>query len=228
MPWRLHHHHNQVRQNQVSTSTCVRPAGPHVSGPPVHPVSAQSTTTATWDRLRQLGVSFISPSDLAPPSSSANPYNSIFLPRADLPSSTMISPSPNTSLAINNMALKYLSDTELAQLAGQHSRQTQVAAAQKGPAEYSMASHQFLARYGLGAGHAGGQGQGGAHQAGGQRQEEQHYNITRSPQLPARPQQYQPPNLTPSTPLTSRAAAAAPVMDRVLDITAIRLQGKLC
>ena len=190
----------------------------------------QSTTTATWDRLRQLGVSFISPSDLVqPPPNSSNPYNSIYPLQANFPSTAMVSPSPDTSLAINNLALKYLSDAELGRLAAQHNRQVKTPTSQETrPAEYSLASHQFLARYGLGGGQAqdvAGQGQDvlyrQLHHANPKPvhpQQSTPHPIT--PQLPARPQHYQPPHPIP-------ARLAAPVMDRVLDITAIRQQSKL-
>jgi len=159
-------------------------------------MTAEPSNTETLERLRQLGVSFISPSDLAPATPAANPYNSIFLPRANLPSTTLTSPSPDTSLAINNLALKYLSDGELAKLAGHHNRQASKMPhnQEERPAEYSLASHQFLARYGLGS-------------EQGQRQQ--------PPSLPARP------------PHPNMKQVMRPVLDRVLDITAIRNQSKL-
>ena len=79
---------------------------------------------ATWDRLKQLGVSFISPADLAPGSRDSAPdqhYNSIWLPRAACPGDVSRA-SPDTSLNINNLALKYLTDAELRQLAECHQR----------------------------------------------------------------------------------------------------------
>jgi len=175
-----------------------------------------SSNTATLDRLRQLGVSFISQSDLAPAPPASNPYNSIFLPKANLPSTTLISPSPDTSLAINNLALKYLSDAELVKLAGHHNKQTRKEPTRqevRQSAEYSLASHQFLVRHGLGAEQGHGQGERVADgNAQAQRQQ--------PPLLPARP-----PNS--GTEQVIRPAPAVPVLDRVLDITAIRNQSKL-
>ena len=84
-------------------------------------------TLATWDRLKQLGVSFISAGDLTPAgqqldtTAAGQPFNSIWLPQARLP--LMSSSSPDTSLAINNLALKYLSDAELGKLAALHQKQ---------------------------------------------------------------------------------------------------------
>ena len=78
-------------------------------------------TEATWERLKQLGVSFISPADLAPPATD-QPYSSVWLPQARMPSLHNFSSTPDTSLAINNLALKYLSDKELAQLATLHNK----------------------------------------------------------------------------------------------------------
>ena len=80
-------------------------------------------TEATWERLKQLGVSFISPADLAPAASRGEQqYNSVWLPQARLPSLHHTSASPDSSLAINNLALKYLSDQELAKLATLHNQ----------------------------------------------------------------------------------------------------------
>ena len=80
-------------------------------------------TEATWQRLKQLGVSFISPADLAPAASPGEQqYNSVWLPQARLPSLHHTSASPDSSLAINNLALKYLSDQELAKLATLHNQ----------------------------------------------------------------------------------------------------------
>jgi len=213
----------------------ISPPQPPPTQPSDHLAPAQSTTTATWDRLRQLGVSFISPSDLVQPApSSSNPYNSIYPLQANIPSTTMVSPSPDTSLAINNLALKYLSDAELGRLAAQHNRQVKTSSSQETrPAEYSLASHQFLARYGLGGGHHGGQAQGVAGQAQDFMHRQPHHVYPRpesppqstphpiTPHLPARPQHSSP------HPSQQPARAAAPAMDRVLDITAIRQQSRL-
>jgi len=217
---------NPLRQEYASPTLRQEyvPTSPPQSRPTYPPSNRQeampdvSTNTATLDRLRQLGVSFISPSDLAPAPPASNPYNSIFLPKANLPSTTLISPSPDTSLAINNLALKYLSDAELVKLAGHHNRQSSKEPTRqevRQPAEYSLASHQFLAMYGLGAGQVHGQAERGAGRAGHIEDQRQ-----QPPLLPARP-----PN--PGTEQVIRPAPAAPVMDRVLDITAIRNQSTL-
>ena len=90
-------------------------------------VARPDPTLATWDRLKQLGVSFISAGDLTPAgqldttAAACQPFNSIWLPQAKLP--LLSSSSPDTSLAINNLALKYLSDAELSKLAALHQRQ---------------------------------------------------------------------------------------------------------
>ena len=55
----------------------------------------------------------------------------------------MVSPSPD------NLPLEYLSDADLATLAAQHSRQ------ETRPAEYSLASYQFLVKNELCGGHRG-------------------------------------------------------------------------
>ena len=76
---------------------------------------------ATWDRLRQLGVSFISPGDLGSASSSDQGQDTLWLPQARLPaSSAQPRLSPDASLAMNDLALKYLTDAELGQLAAVH------------------------------------------------------------------------------------------------------------
>merc|ERR1719318_1128892 len=232
------HHNIPPILGQDTPSSSAAPTHRQAVHPPSQPADyivpaqpTQSATTATWDRLKQLGVSFISPSDLVQPApSSFFPYTSIYLPQASIPSTTMISPSPDTSLAINNLALKYLSDAELGRLAAQHNRQAKTPTSHDiRPAEYSLASHQFLARYGLGGGRHGAQTQGVA----GQGQDNVYQANTRpvnlhpiTPHLPARPQHCpSPPHQ--QSPHTQPARPAAPVMDRVLDITAIRQQSKL-
>ena len=76
---------------------------------------------ATWDRLRQLGVSFISPGDLGSASTSDQGQDTLWLPQARLPaSSAQPRLSPDASLAMNDLALKYLTDAELGQLAAVH------------------------------------------------------------------------------------------------------------
>ena len=83
-------------------------------------------TEATWQRLRQLGVSFISPGDLAPAGglslTEQQPYTSAWLPQAKQPTVLDIRNTPDSSLAINNLALKYLSDQELSKLATLHNK----------------------------------------------------------------------------------------------------------
>ena len=75
---------------------------------------------ATWDRLRQLGVSFISPGDLGT-DSAASGQDTLWLPQARLPASSAHARlSPDASLAMNDLALKYLTDAELGQLAAVH------------------------------------------------------------------------------------------------------------
>ena len=77
---------------------------------------------ATWDRLRQLGVSFISPGDLGTVSA-ASGQDTLWLPQARLPASNAHAQprlSPDASLAMNDLALKYLTDAELGQLAAVH------------------------------------------------------------------------------------------------------------
>ena len=76
---------------------------------------------ATWDRLRQLGVSFISPGDLGSASASDQGQDTLWLPQARLPaSSAQPRLSPDASLAMNDLALKYLTDAELGHLAAVH------------------------------------------------------------------------------------------------------------
>ena len=200
---------------------------------------AQSTTTATLDRLRQLGVSFISPEDLSPSAApSSLPYNSVYLPQAIMPSATIFSPSPDTSLAVNSMALKYLSDTQLTRLAVHHSATGKT----DRPADFSLASHQFLARHGLGEdSHGTGHrphNQNIVRPVGSPQQlHQQRQNIVQfRPQIhqlnhPGIPnQQNGPPQFLtrPTNQQTNPPAAPEMAMvDRVLDITAIRQQSKL-
>jgi len=217
----------------------------------------RSTTTATWDRLRQLGVSFISPSDLAPapppPAATSAPFNSVYLPQANIPSNTIFSPSPDTSLAINSLALKYLSDRELTKLATQHTGGGQPAPR---PTDYSMASHQYMARYGLGQQESGvpnraqenGVPQGAQGRVGTRPaiatplrpnvEQNRHQNtpqvetpLQRGPQLAGLHRHIGPPQHVEPVQLQgrhSRPALAPPDIEgRVLDITAIRQQSKL-
>jgi hypothetical protein len=123
---------------------------------------------ATLARLRQLGVSFISAEDLRPaaapqPPGQGHPYNSIFLPRAACPDQSVWSnnddgPSPDSSLEINSLALKYLNDAQLSRLAEQH-RINSAAKSGEGGGEtgksggggvdMSFATQEFLKRHGL-------------------------------------------------------------------------------
>ena len=59
---------------------------------------------ATWDRLRQLGVSFISPGDLG---SASTGQDTLWLPQARVPDSQPRLHTPDASLAMNDFALKY-------------------------------------------------------------------------------------------------------------------------
>ena len=84
-------------------------------------VTQADPQAATWDRLRQLGVSFISPDDLG--TDSASGQDTLWLPQARLPASSAHAHarlSPDASLAMNDLALKYLTDAELGQLAAVH------------------------------------------------------------------------------------------------------------
>ena len=132
--------------------------------------------------------------------SSSNQPNSSYQNQTNILSPTMGSPPSDTSLVIDSMALKYLSDEELRRLGAKFNRQGATAGSKKTrPAECS------LARYGLG----GGQGQvvagrDGDSYTGGHAQvrpvslpQSNPHQIT--PQLPARPHHDQPPHLTPVT-----------------------------
>jgi len=105
---------------------------------------------ATLARLKEMGVSFINPSEpqLA--------EQSVFLPRAQLPSQSVFQgASTDSSLDISSLALKYLDDSQLNNLALRHQQgeaKKQVRWGEQGQSqgtELSMASHQFLARHGL-------------------------------------------------------------------------------
>lgn len=139
------------------------PSPPTISkAPPAYTAAAPPSSpppdnrAATIERLRQMGVSFISPEDVSPSSASAPaPYSSVYLPRAAEPSKSLFQDS-ETSLDINSLALKYLNDEELSSLAVRHQAAQgrkqvtwgSVPSSQDGN-ELSMASHQFLARHGL-------------------------------------------------------------------------------
>jgi hypothetical protein len=106
------------------------PAAATAAAPAAQQQQADPAAAATLARLRQLGVSFISPEDLRPaqppppPSQGPvnHPYNSIFLPRAAATTSLWSDAgvSPDTSLEMNSLALKYLDDVQLSKLAEQH------------------------------------------------------------------------------------------------------------
>ena len=86
-------------------------------------VTQADPQAATWDRLRQLGVSFISPGDLGTVSAASGGQDTLWLPQARLPASNAHAQprlSPDASLAMNDLALKYLTDAELGQLAAVH------------------------------------------------------------------------------------------------------------
>jgi len=118
-------------------------APPSLSAPP-------NPRVATLARLKEMGVSFINPSEpqLA--------EQSVFLPRAQLPTQSVFQgASTDSSLDISSLALKYLDDSQLNNLALRHQQgeaKKQVKWGEQGQShgtELSMASHQFLARHGL-------------------------------------------------------------------------------
>lgn len=120
---------------------------------------------ATCNRLRQLGVSFISPEDLAPTSQrqqvtpALNEVSALFLPRAALPSESVWHPeqSPDTSLEISSLALKYLDEAQLSKLAVAHSsgrsktktKSSSNVSQNNSDVNMSLATQEFLNRYGL-------------------------------------------------------------------------------
>jgi len=122
---------------------------------------------STVERLRQMGVSFITPQDLSPKQDAIEPAGvspvgeggqglpSLFLPEARLPSILKVGGySQEVSLDINSLALKYLDDGELGHLAERLGNKKQVSWGQhrereRGQADYSIATQQFLARHGL-------------------------------------------------------------------------------
>ena len=73
----------------------------------------------------------------------------MFLPRAAKPSESVWQQSPDTSLEISSLALKYLDEEQLSKLAVAHSSK----AKQPGSRDVnmSMATQEFLNRYGLAA-----------------------------------------------------------------------------
>jgi hypothetical protein len=135
-----------------------------------NPAVQADPAAATLARLRQLGVSFISAEDLrpapAPPKlpGQGHPYNSIFLPRAACPGQSVWSnnddgPSPDSSLEMNSLALKYLNDAQLSRLAEQHRINSAATSGEGGGGEtgkgggggvdMSFATQEFLKRHGL-------------------------------------------------------------------------------
>merc|ERR1719447_1752517 len=104
---------------------------------------------ATLARLKEMGVSFINSSP------DQNSEQSVFLPKAQLPSQSVFQgASTDSSLDISSLALKYLDDDQLNNLALKHQgeQKKQVRWDEQGQTrgtELSMASHQFLARHGL-------------------------------------------------------------------------------
>jgi len=114
-----------------------------------------SVAVATFNRLRQLGVSFISPEDFSSSSRpTANPLpvqnevSALFLPRAAKPSESVWQQSPDTSLEISSLALKYLDEEQLSKLAVSHSSKAKSGSRD---VNMSMATQEFLNRYGLAA-----------------------------------------------------------------------------
>jgi len=179
----------------VSTSEAInRDAAPPSLPPPasvpvpVAPPAPPDARDPTLERLREMGVSFISPEDLTTPAPALSSNNSVYLPKACLPSKSIFQDS-NSSLDFNSLALKYLNDEQLSELAVRHQEAqgrkqvtwgTDVPSRQPG-AELSMASHQFLARYGL---------------AGSSQPDERTSREESSPPLlPSNPESGQPPHL---------------------------------
>jgi hypothetical protein len=126
--------------------------------------SGTSIAVATCNRLRQLGVSFISPEDLFGGSTlpsyqhqqtAMNEVSTLFLPRATQPSESVWQQSPDTSLEISSLALKYLDESQLSKLAMAHHSKgkssSNVSAIQNSDVNMSLATQQFLNRYGLAA-----------------------------------------------------------------------------
>jgi len=117
--------------------------------------SEEDPARATFNRLRELGISFISPEDLSQPRSQENcnpqDYSNLFLPRASCPSQSIWRDSPDTSLEISSLALKYLDETQLSSLADKHRTRGQATVRSNSRAEnnMSMATQQFLNRHGL-------------------------------------------------------------------------------
>merc|ERR1719319_784003 len=91
---------SQSSRSQESLTTSTPPVFPTRQSPPPPPVDP---AIATLERLRSLGISFISPADLSPANPSTQPsgskYNSVYLPTASNPSMSIFNgPSPDTSL----------------------------------------------------------------------------------------------------------------------------------
>ena len=112
--------------------------------------------TATFNRLRQLGVSFISSEELSRPRTKdlgSQEYSNMFLPRAASPSKSLWRNSPDTSLEISSLALKYLDETQLSKLADKHravERRTLTSVTiSDNDVNMSMATQEFLNRHGL-------------------------------------------------------------------------------
>jgi len=181
---------------------------------------------ATWDRLRQLGVSFISPGDLGTVSA-ASGQDTLWLPRARLPASNAHAQprlSPDASLAMNDLALKYLTDNELGKLAAVHQPKEKKEDA-RGQVDFSLASHQFLAKYG--------------HQQLQKQQQQKQPPTTRNilpppgvgepkrTPSPYAPGQYQTIPEEPQPPRLTNQILNGPQFQRILDISAIRQQSKL-
>lgn len=160
----------------VSVAVALEPSRLPPSPPSVADVEQPDPAAATLARLRQLGVSFISPEDLclrgnetypggrAPTTNQPllpHPYNSIFLPRAvglSQPSLWSANDSPDCSLEINSLALKYLDDAQLSRLAEQHrvnrkttneNRPIGKVSADRSDVNLSLATQEFLQRHGL-------------------------------------------------------------------------------
>ena len=194
---------------------------------------------ATWDRLRQLGVSFISPGDLG---SASTGQDTLWLPQARVPDSQPRLHTPDASLAMNDLALKYLTDAELGQLAVVHQpkdkqkgeltdasityfNQFLITGDGRGHIDFSLASHQFLAKYGHQQLHQ-------QHQQHQQQQQIQPQPTTnrsepRRTPSPYAPGQYQAIPEEPQQPRLQNPILNGPQFQRILDISAIRQQSKL-
>ena len=122
----------------------------------IHDPESLDPAAATFNRLRQLGVSFISPEELSRPrtlDSGSQEYSNMFLPRAASPSKSLWRNSPDTSLEISSLALKYLDEAQLSKLAYKHRAVEKINSTSvtisDNDVNMSMATQEFLNRHGL-------------------------------------------------------------------------------